>query len=42
LTQDTNGEGIPDVLQYRVTLPPSFIISFCIGWMDGGTASRQQ
>ena len=39
LVQDTDGEGMPDALQNRVTLPPSVITSFCIGWMDEGTAS---
>jgi len=42
LTQDTNGEGIPDALQCTVTLPRSSTISFCLSWMDGGTVKRQQ
>ena len=40
LTQDTVGGGVPDAIQCRVTLPPSVIILFCIGWMDEGAASR--
>ena len=41
LIQDTDGEGMPDAIQERVTLPPSIIASSAIGWMDDGTVSKQ-
>ena len=43
LIQDTFGEGIPDALQKRVTLPPSVSgAGFCIGWMDEGTVMKNR
>ena len=39
LIHDTDGEGMPDALQNRVTLPPSVSASFCIGWMDERTVN---
>ena len=36
------GEGIPDALQVRFRLEPSTKVSFCIDWMDDGTAIKQK
>ena len=40
--QATVGGGIPDALQVRLRLEPSTKVSFCIDWMDDGTAIKQK
>ena len=35
------GGGIPDASQVRFRLEPSIKVSFCIDWMDDGTAIKQ-
>ena len=40
--QATVGGGIPDALQVRFRLEPSTKVSFCIDWMDDGTAIKQK